>query len=91
MKTLPTTVTVKIRDNETGEIHTITRTRHIDMQSFIDLWTDGNFGCDCNRSLFYHEMSPSDDDDISCGDTRYSVQLIDKATGEMILDEFNRD
>lgn len=35
-------------------------------------WTEGNYSCDCNRSLFFHfsvDGGPIDSGDRPCGDT----------------------
>ena len=51
------TYSVVITDTQTGE----TRTRHIVDQPWNDAtafwWTDGNFGCDCNRSAEFIRAS----------------------------------
>ena len=40
-----------------------------DDEGIIYHWTAGNFGCDCNRSLFAGDAGDSDD----CGNTRFSL------------------
>lgn len=32
-------------------------------------WTDGNFGCDCNRALFFARAGKEPDPEIKCGHT----------------------
>lgn len=53
-------------------------------------WTDGNYGCDCNRDLeFMHAADEQSQEDASCGDMKkYVVQIVldDKS---IPLDEFN--
>lgn len=43
------------------------------------MWTDGNYGCDCNRSAFIAELSfdPGADDfpELPCGQTIALIQL----------------
>jgi hypothetical protein len=43
--------TVAIRNNETGEVR-MYRTEITWHEHAEFLWTDGNFGCDCNRAIF---------------------------------------
>lgn len=63
----PTTgYTVTLRDTTTGE----TRERHMPYEWSAFWWTDGNFGCDCNRGDVFHDDSP---DVRPCGDTRYEL------------------
>ena len=45
---------------------------HLD--SLVFFWTEGNFGCDCNRQLeFERAGSEPEDDDPTCGDDRYEL------------------
>lgn len=36
-------------------------------------WTEGNFGCDCNRHLEFQRAADEDEDGDDCGETRYTV------------------
>lgn len=81
-------ITVKIRDNSTGEI-----VDHADTGSFEDgefqdfLWSEGNYACDCNRTLFFYRAKGLDDpDDEQCGEEAYSIQII--CDGTIVYDEF---
>jgi hypothetical protein len=38
------------------------------------IWEGGNFSCDCNRGLFFHEH---EDIDYPCGEERFVVNLYD--------------
>jgi hypothetical protein len=64
---------VKIKKNDTGEIREVT----FDLEwqnSSLYAWTDGNFGCDCNRAIFFHEWAKNETDyDDTCGDSRYTA------------------
>ncbi len=66
---------VAIRDNATGE----TRIRDMGDLPWLDhtlyWWTEGNFGCDCNRHMeFIRAKDDSESDmDHECGDSAYSV------------------
>lgn len=33
------------------------------------IWTDGNYSCDCNRSLFIRQQITLDVPELGCGDT----------------------
>ncbi len=36
------------------------------------MWSEGNYGCDCNRYLFFQRAAEeNEDDDVSCGTTQY--------------------
>lgn len=41
------------------------------------LWSEGNFGCDCNRALFFARAVGEDDPDCECGDTEFSIEVFD--------------
>ena len=67
---------VVIRKNETGEL----RLRHVDLDwedGSYWFWTEGNFGCDCNRELEWLRACGEEDDEtwdkVECGHYRYSV------------------
>jgi hypothetical protein len=66
---------VKITDTTTGE----TRTYFYDMDwddASDWMWGDGNYSCDCNRSLMFMRatgIEPELDDARECGDERYRV------------------
>lgn len=38
-------------------------------------WSDGSFGCDCNRALFFSWAAQIEEIDIPCGDDRYGVAI----------------
>lgn len=66
---------IVIRKNSTGE----TRTIKVDLAWYDHshyFWTDGNFGCDCNRHLVWLGMpkgSAHDEHDFKCGYKEYTV------------------
>lgn len=65
---------VRLRNNATGEIRTVRFDFEYDEYS----WTDGNFGCDCNRSDFFAEAGGEEVDDQSpCGEHRFTAIGID--------------
>ena len=44
------------------------------------LWTEGNYGCDCNRGLFFHRAKGLPDTDNPCNEGLYAVTLDDGHT-----------
>ena len=80
--------TVSIKNNKTGE------TRKFIMQDsdWGDgsdwLWTEGNYGCDCNRALFFARAFGEDEteaEEQECGDgVAYSVPFAELADGTKI-------
>jgi hypothetical protein len=43
------------------------------------LWSDGNYGCDCNRSLFFQREAGGDDtaQSLGCGSDRYVIKIVE--------------
>lgn len=70
------TYRVALRKNETGEIRFA---GPYDFEFNLYWWTDGNFGCDCNRYLEFERAGghePTDEEDEThggCGDDRYTA------------------
>jgi len=81
---------VHIRDNETGEVR-----QYEDEQIWRDgdvcafIWSEGNFGCDCNRQLFFWRAAGEPEhDDYECGHSKFSVRIINPVDGSVIYDEW---
>lgn len=78
--------TVRIKNNETGEIRDV----EVDLpweNHHEYLWTEGNYGCDCNRAIMFHQKDVKPVDS-ACGETRYTcidATLSDGAV--VVLDE----
>lgn len=51
------------------------------------MWSEGNYSCDCNRSLFFHRAEGTPDDAGPCGNDRYSVRLTDTITGVVVYQD----
>lgn len=51
-------------------------------------WTDGNGGCDCNRSLYFNRFGGEPDGDIRCSDELFQAKVTDADSGDVIVDEF---
>lgn len=49
------------------------------------LWEEGNYSCDCNRSLFFAQAAGEADGHQPCGDTRYVVTSI-VSNGQVVYD-----
>jgi hypothetical protein len=53
------------------------------------MWTGGNYGCDCNRDLYFGRAEGIDEGvlwerESGCGTTRYTVPYIDLENGTRI-------
>ena len=80
-------VTITIRDNETQD----TATGESTEDSALYIWKEGNFSCDCNRQIFFAEWRKEAEQDVACGQSRYSIEVTDKETQEVIYSEFDED
>lgn len=83
---MPATVT--ILDTETGKMATYEDKFPEGPWSKGDeyLWTDGNFGCDCNRHIFFAQArGEGSAEERKCGDDRFQVQIV--CDGVTVLDE----
>lgn len=53
-------------------------------------WSDGNYGCDCNRYLYFERaggVEPPDDDDRPCTEGQYVIdRIVDVATGHVLCE-----
>lgn len=66
-----------IRNNETKEVRKyIYHYEWLEHSEYI--WEEGNYACDCNRSIFWHSANDPnwDGESDDCGDDKYSVQVI---------------
>ena len=77
---------ILLRNNRTGETRW-----YDDEMDWSDgsefLWTEGNYGCDCNRHLFFERAAGIGDDegeDVDCGEVLYTAVEAVLATGEVI-------
>lgn len=83
-----------IRKDETGEV------RECDIELYWSdnapfesmpstfIWEEGNYGCDCNRHIFFQRAKNDDDDDIQCGEGKYAVNIKNPKTGKIFYREF---
>lgn len=63
-------------------------TRSDAMENANYWWTDGNGGCDCNRSLYFNRAADEPEEDIPCSDDLFRVRVVDADSGDVIVDEF---
>lgn len=66
---------VLLRNNETLE-----EVWHHSEYEWNDFaWTEGNFGCNCNRHLFFERAKGNnpDFDDAECGEEKYSIVRVE--------------
>ena len=52
------------------------------------MWSDGNYGCDCNRSLFFARARGEDDaEHEECGETRFHVEIVGPDGARLYIDK----
>lgn len=83
--------TARIRRNSDGLLreddgHEVPeRERNVELVRFM--WTEGNYGCDCNRALFFAHAAGEEDPDVACGEGLYSVQIVEVGGRVLYQDE----
>jgi hypothetical protein len=81
-------VDVHIRNNVDGETHIYKTSETTDLGVLDYGWSDGNYGCDCNRHLFFwRAVGQEPGDDMLCGDERYTVWITRQDTGELVYSD----
>jgi len=85
--TAPRTLQIRITCVATGE-----SVQYTDQEDILDddglnfQWGEGNYSCDCNRSLFFHRAKGIEEpEDRPCGDSAYSAQIT--ADGVVIYED----
>jgi hypothetical protein len=77
---------VLIRNNATGEERLYTDEHDWnDVGDYI--WTEGNYGCDCNRSIFFGRaagLEPEEVDLAECGESAFSIPYVILPNGERV-------
>ena len=72
-------------NNETGQV----RFYHDDLEwcdeSSVFMWTEGNYGCDCNRSLFFYGVPPDHEIESPCGEGRFTVLFAELPNGTRVV------
>lgn len=76
---MPIQVSVHIRKNETGEIRIYQdelSPNEEDGSPNTYIWEEGNYGCDCNRRLFFARINNEEEDwESGCSETEYSINI----------------
>lgn len=87
-------ILARIRDNTTGEVREGEECDTIEAGAAEPNdfgWSEGSFSCDCNRELFFARYGDEEDpEETECGETRYSVELVNPASGRVFYGEFKR-
>lgn len=87
---------VQIKDTTTGEVrvtkHTVWSTNKGERYGGADefMWLDGNYGCDCNRGLFFWRAGDVELKDPRCGHGRYVVVSPNKIADNPTCDECSK-
>jgi hypothetical protein len=92
----PMNITALIRENATGEVREYKDTLDVTDDGVPNsyIWEDGNWACDCNRSMFFDDVGDVREDDghqrptSPCGSTAFSVNLRRDDTGEIFYREY---
>ena len=79
------TVNVYIKRNSDGKI---VKSRFEGWGGDIFYFSEGNFSCDCNRSLEFNRAIGDELEESNCGETAFSIKVEDSETGEPIYFEF---
>ena len=81
-------IIARIKDTSTGQTRTYRESRDRTTNAMVFLWSEGNFGCDCNRAIFFHG---DPDVDRGCNwppnDNKYLVEVRDEDTAELIYSD----
>ena len=67
---------VQIRNNATGEVRACSMGPRMEWNDgSMFWWTDGNFGCDCNRALEWHRAGGIElgDEVLECGHDAFTA------------------
>lgn len=69
---------VLIINNKTKESRTYVPSVKEWLEHSEYIWEEGNYSCDCNRSIFFHSANDPNWNGKSdaCGDDKYSVKII---------------
>ena len=87
-------VDAHIREIESGDVRVLHSEGIWDDENdqlFVFNYEEGNYSCDCNRKIFWgraieHEY---EDEETPCGDGKYSINLVNPQTGEVVYREFS--
>lgn len=83
------TLNVTIRKNDTGETRAYQSEHDCTGEHADYIWSEGNYACDCNRSLFFQRaggvVAPESG---QCGSDAYSI-CVKTQDGRVIWDELD--
>ncbi len=48
------------------------------------MWNEGNYGCDCNRAIFFARAQGLTDPDRTCGHTAFEIVKIVDENGKLL-------
>lgn len=74
---------VIIRKNSTGEVRSYRHDYSWD-DSTEFMWSEGNYGCDCNRHSFFCEAAAQERTDWPCGVEEYAIPHIELDDGRRV-------
>lgn len=79
-----------IKNNATGEIAQKPCPSWNWDEGQLFWWTEGNAGCDCNRSLWWYRQMGLEEPslDAECGADKFSVEIVGD-NGEVLYSEFD--
>ena len=90
-------VIISIRNNSNYEVVSYESEEIITEKGFNNYsWTEGNYGCDCNRELFFNEHRANieyyshgkDFATNKCGTGKYFVNVVNRDTKEVYFQQF---
>lgn len=67
---------VEITNVATGETRAVPDFDEWEDEFTLWLWTEGNFGCDCNRELFFEGRTAAENSAALCGHARYKARAV---------------
>lgn len=81
--------TVHIQNNADGVIRTFRHEWWAEDPDVADyIWSEGNYACNCNRSLFFKRAGgETDPESDPCGHDGYKIQIV-LDDGTIVYDEF---
>lgn len=80
-------VVVTIRDRRTGVERIYRDIWPYDEEGLEFMWSEGNYGCDCNRAIFFARAGgESPPDHVGCSDENFAVRV--EWNGRVVYDEF---
>lgn len=87
-------IIAQIKNNETQEIREY-ETDELMLEGedtpHTFIWEDGNYSCDCNRTLFFLRAKDEEEpEDPPCSEGKYSVRLLNAKDRQPYYSEFDK-